>query len=274
MSDSQENRVRYPLIAGLVLVGGSISAMMIWSANHTGKSGRATARRLADASGSYSRASSGDASNSYSMKAARGKSSRPSSKPGEPARAADTEDARVKELIRKLEEPKKDPEPERSQQKEASAPPVPPAAPAQEKSSDRSGTLSPKPLSPEDKMVEVIRAFIVRQLAHPDGFDIVDHTKPQRVKAVNKKPAQLMRVVFRAQDGLGRAGAHDFLFVVQDDEVVEHAPTAVYVAAQRARQQAMLQVALANEALLQQQLRGSIGARGGAAGGGCVLRSG
>jgi hypothetical protein len=180
----------------------------------------------------------------------------------------------VKELIRKLEEPKNDPEPERSQQKEASAPPVPPTAPAEEKSSDRNGTLSPKPLSLEEKMVEVIRAFIVRQLAHPDGFDIVDHTKPQRVKAVNKKPAQLMRVVFRAQDGLGRAGAHDFLFVVQNDEVVEHAPTAVYVAAQRARQLAMLQVALANEALLQQQLRGSMGARGGAAGGGCILRGG
>src|SRR5207244_7704056 len=65
-----------------------------------------------------------------------------------------------------------------------------PILPAEEKETDRSGALARSQLSPEEQMLEIIRAFIVRQLAYPDGFAIVDHTKPQRVKAANKKPAQ------------------------------------------------------------------------------------
>jgi hypothetical protein len=190
-------------------------------------------------------------------------------------KAPDPEEARVKDLIRKLEDPKKNQdresfEPEPPEPKTVE----PPSAPPEEKKADRNGSLSPAELSADEKMVQIVRAFIVRQLAQPDGFDVVDHTKPQRVKAVNKKPAQLMRVVFRAQDGSGRLGTYDFLFVVQKDEVVEHAPTAAYVAAQRARQQAMLQVALLNQAILQQQLRAAAEASSGRGGGSCIIRGG
>src|SRR6266849_469256 len=229
MSDGREKRIAYPLIAGmcaLVLVGGPVATLMVLSAKQAGKARRhvAVAPRQQDrVLPNY-----GSVKKEY-----------PSARPSEAVdqeKAVDPETVRVKELIRKLEEPKKNED------------------------------LEPPKEQPAEQKLEIIRAFIVRQLAYPDGFAIVDHTKPQRVKAANKKPAQIMRVVFRAQDGSGRAGAQDFLFVVQNDEVVEHAPTAVYVAAKRARQQAMLQVALLNEAILQQQLQAEAGAGAGASG--------
>jgi hypothetical protein len=287
MSDGREKRIAYPLIAGmcaLVLVGGPVATLMVLSAKQAGKARRhvAVAPRQQDrVLPNY-----GSVKKEY-----------PSARPSEAVdqeKAVDPETVRVKELIRKLEEPKKneDLEPPKEQPAEQKPdPPPPPPAPAEEKETDRSGSLARSQLSPEEQMLEIIRAFIVRQLAYPDGFAIVDHTKPQRVKVANQKPAQIMRVGFRAQDGSGRARAQDFLFVVQNDEVVEHAPTAVYVAAERAKQQTMLQVALLNQAILQQQLQaaastasgggGGGGFSGGfsrgtsaAVGGGCVLRGG
>jgi hypothetical protein len=283
MSDGQENRVAYPLIAGvcaLVLVGGPIAAFMVWSASHKGKPQRHAVVSTREP----------DAARIVYQPVKQQNFSSPPSEVADEEKGPDPEETRLKELVRKLQEPKKTQDPEPSEPKPPKPKPVePPSAVAEEKKADRKGSLSPVEPSAEEKMVQIIRAFIVRQLAHPDGFDIVDHTKPQRVKAVNKKPAQLMRVVFRAQDGTGRLGAHDFLFVVQKDEVVEHAPTAAYVAAQRARQQAMLQVALLNEAILKQQLQAGAGGgfsgpgggfgRGpsgyvGGGGGGCIMRGG
>jgi hypothetical protein len=278
MSDGQENRVAYPLIAGvgaLLLVCVPIAAFMVWSVSHKGKAPRHAAVTTREPDRLSIR---------YKTVKQKESSSSPS-KVADQEKAPDPEEARVKELVRKLEEPKKTKDPEPPEPKPTEPKPVePPSAAVEEKKADRKGSLSPVEPSAEEKMVQIISAFIVRQLAHPDGFNIVDHTKPQRVKAVNKKPAQLMRVVFRAQDGVGRLGAYDFLFVVQKDEVVEHAPTATYVAAQRARQQAMLQVALLNEAILQQELQaGAAGGfsgpgggfgRGPSGGGGCIIQGG
>jgi hypothetical protein len=283
MSDAQDNKVAYPLLAGvcaLVLVGGPILALMIWSAKQQSKAPRQAAIAAREP----------DRLLPIYGPAAKEDPPAPPRAVAKEEKAADPEADRVKELVRKLEEPKKNNAPEPAEEK-PDRPIQPPPGPAEEKKADRSGSLSSSQLSPEERMLEIIRAFIVRQLVYPDGFAIVDHTKPQRVKAANKKPAQLMRVVFRAQDGSGRAGGHDFLFVVQNDEVVEHAPTAVYVAAERAKQQTMLQVALLNQAILQQQLQaaastasgggGGGGFSGGfsrgpsaAVGGGCVLRGG
>lgn len=284
----QETRVAYPLIAGVcavVLVGGPIAGLAVWSGQH-GKSVRHAALVNRE-----------PYSSTVGPKTFRNVDSAvPHKKTAEPVTTSDSDEALKKDPIPKLLEPKKTDNPEPDQAKlpaedESSnrSSSVTPARPSPEekssdargipappstgkKSSDRSESFSPDPPSPEEKIVQVIRAFIVRQLAHPDGFDIVDHTKPQKVKAANQKRAQVMRVVFRAQDSSGRAGDYDFLFVVQKDEVVEHAPTAVYVAAQRARQQAMLQVAQLNQAILQQQLRGSM--QVGGSGGGCILRGG
>jgi hypothetical protein len=209
MSDGTENRIAYPLIAGvcaLVLVGGPIAAFMVWSVNHKGKPPRHAAVTTQEA---------GPARIIY-QPVKQENSSSPRSEVADEEKGPDLEETRVNELDRKLEEPKKTQDLEPSEPTPPEPKPVePPAAVAEEKKADRKGSLSPVEPSAEEKMVQIIRAFIVRQLAHPDGFDIVDHTKPQRVKAVNKKPAQLMRVVFRAQDGTGRLGAHDFLFVVQ-----------------------------------------------------------
>ncbi len=273
MGDGQENKIIYPLIAGmcaLLLIGGPIAAaLIVRSAKHSGKTSlHPTVAVRESAPGlTISKTPRNEHPPAHSSETAK------------QAKTTDPDEARVKELIRKLQEPKKQNDSQPPEEKPAEPKPVPPPPdPAEEKKADRSGALSPTPLSPEEKMLEIIRAFIVRRLAHPDGFNVVDHTKPQRVKAANRKPAQVMRVVFRAQDGSDRAGAYDFLFVVQNDEVAEHAPTAAYVAAERTRQQAMLQVALLNEAMLQQQLQAEAGAASGrfgyAGGGGCILTGG
>ncbi len=270
MSDGQENRVAYPLLAGacaLVLVGTPIACLMVWSVKHSGKIPGHAAVATREPLPAPIR----------SRPAEKERPSSPRHEMADQGMDPDPEQARVKELVRKFQEPKKNEEPQSSEPKPPEPKSVePPSAPPEEKQAERKGSFSLNEPSADEKMVQIIRAFIVRQLAHPDGFNIVDHTKPQRVKAVNKKPAQLMRVVFRAQDGLGRLGAYDFLFVVQKDEVVEHAPTATYVAAQRARQQAMLQVALLNETILQQQLQASAEASSGigGGGGGCIIRGG
>jgi hypothetical protein len=104
---------------------------------------------------------------------------------------------------------------------------------------------SSRPLTEEEQLVEGVRGFIVENLPRKDGFEIVDRTKPVRTKGANKKPTQVLRVIFQANNAAGQQGSYDFLFVVQNGKVIEHAPTAYYVAAERARQAAILQLAAA-----------------------------
>jgi hypothetical protein len=131
----------------------------------------------------------------------------------------------------------------------------------------------------EEKVLAVIRTFILDQVKDPTGFEVLDQTKPLPLTGANGKPADLMRVVFRAKETSGNLSLEDFLFVVEQQQVIEHARTADFVAAEAAQRAALLRLARLNDAVLRQQAQqlaraGTMNAAGrgaapyGAAGGG------
>jgi hypothetical protein len=107
----------------------------------------------------------------------------------------------------------------------------------------------------EDPILGAIRAFAKENLTDRSDFKIVDHTKPLVTKGYNKKPAQVIRVAFEAKSFMAsRPNLYDFLFVVQDGGVTEHAPTVVWIENEKIRQANLLRLA-AMEAAAELALR-------------------
>jgi hypothetical protein len=225
----------YPVVAGLcafVLVGGGVAALLVAGAPKSPRPPRPdSANVLADAP---------SASLDRLPAAPRNRNGRPDRTDWTPE-----DDLRVPEP-RFLPTQDEEPAPESA--------PQPTQIPGEKAEPGAEPEVAKLPAR-DEKVVKGVEDFIKKELQDTGGIEIVASTLVETIPIANGKLATVVRVVFRANNALGQSVLHDFLFVLQKNQVINYARTLEFIAAENARRARMLELAFANQAAAQRQMQ-------------------